>query len=105
MKYAASAVILALLGVITYESISHTSQYTELVENNAFLNYKIDQLSKKQTLDHESLMLETSIRQDEISTLKPEVEESPAVMNAIDLSIIDTTKWIVYWYTNSYCHQ
>ena len=102
MKYAASAVVLALLGVITYESISHSSQYTELVENNALLNYQINELTKKQSFTHESLLLETSTRQDEIATLKPEEDETTAVMNGIDL--FNDSKWVVY-YRHSYCQK
>jgi 23S rRNA maturation mini-RNase III len=77
-----SAVVLALLGVVVYESTSHSASTAKLEEQIETLHDRIRLLSEAQATTHDSIMLETSTRKEEVGQLKTQAVDPAQLLKA-----------------------
>mgnify|MGYP006095963715 FL=1 len=77
-----SAVVLALLGAVVYESTSHSASTAKLEEQIETLHDRIRLLSEAQATTHDSIMLETSTRKEEVGQLKAQAVDPAQLLKA-----------------------
>lgn len=95
-----SAVVLALLGVVVYETTSNSANKAEMDKQIGMLHERVRLLSEAQTTTHDSVMLETSNRREAISQIN---DPAVALKSQIDLWERGD-EWTVY-YNSGYCRK
>ena len=95
-----SAVVLALLGVVVYETTSNSANKAEMEKQIDMLHERVRLLSEAQTTTHDSVMLETSNRREAISQIN---DPAVALKSQIDLWERGD-EWTVY-FRDHYCQK
>ena len=97
-----SAVVLALLGVVVYETTSNSANKAEMDKQIDKLHERVRLLSEAQTMTHDSVMLETSNRREAIAQIN-----DPAVHLKSQIDLWEGKRgdeWTVY-YNSKYCRK
>mgnify|MGYP001030669542 FL=1 len=97
-----SAVVLALLGVVVYETTSNSANKAEMDKQIDKLHERVRLLSEAQTTTHDSVMLETSNRREAIAQIN-----DPAVHLKSQIDLWEGKRgdeWTVY-YNSEYCRK
>jgi len=95
-----SAVVLALLGVVVYETTSNSANKAQMEKQIDMLHERVRLLSEAQTTTHDSVMLETSNRREAIGQLN---DPAVALKSQIDLWE-RSDEWTIYFRDN-YCQK
>ena len=95
-----SAVVLALLGVVVYETTSNSAKKAQMEKQIDMLHERVRLLSEAQTTTHDSIMLETNNRREEFSQLN---DPAVALKSQIDLWE-RSDEWTIYFRDN-YCQK
>jgi hypothetical protein len=97
-----SAVVLALLGVVVYETTSNSANKAEMDKQIDKLHERVRLLSEAQTMTHDSVMLETSNRREAIAQIN-----DPAVHLKSQIDLWEGKRgdeWTVY-FRDHYCQK
>ena len=97
-----SAVVLALLGVVVYETTSNSANKAEMDKQIDKLHERVRLLSEAQTTTHDSVMLETSNRREAIAQIN-----DPAVHLKSQIDLWEGKRgdeWTVY-FRDAYCQK
>ena len=98
-----SAVVLALLGVVVYETTSNSAKKAQMEKQIDMLHERVRLLSEAQTTTHDSVMLETSNRREAIAQIN-----DPAVHLKSQIDLWERKKsgyeWTVY-FRDAYCQK
>jgi hypothetical protein len=95
-----SAVVLALLGVVVYETTSNSANKAQMEKQIDMLHDRVRLLSEAQTTTHDSVMLETNNRREAFSQLN---DPAVALKSQIDLWE-RSDEWTIYFRDN-YCQK
>lgn len=99
-----SAVVLALLGAVVYESNTHSASKAKFEQEIETLHDRVRLLSEAQATTHESLKHEALTRKEEVGQLK-DLQSDPALGLKAQVDLWDRDERYVIYYRAGYCQK